>query len=272
MFYEIDYTDKKEIGDTGEKVSAIGLGTWAIRDYSQAYNVFLYAFNNGIDNVDTAEMYDNGKAEEFVGRVVREYGREHIFITTKMMPHHLISSEKVLRAGRKALARMNISYVDLYLIHWPNREIPVETQIRNFEILIEHGITRYIGVSNFSLEELVKAIYATRKTEIVVNQIHYSVLNREAENDILPFAIEKKITIQAYTPLEKGYVKNIKLLHIIGEKHGKTPVQVALNYLIAHPRVIAIPKTENQIHLQEIIGSMGWRLDREDIELIVKNI
>ncbi len=270
MFFEIDYSDRKEIGRSGEKVSAIGLGTWAIHDYKKAYMVFLYAFQHGIDNVDTAEMYDGGRAEEFIGRVVRDYGREQVFITTKMMPHHLVSRDEVLRAGRKALMRLGLDYVDLYLIHWPNTSISIAEQVRNFEVLVDAGITRYIGVSNFDKHELEEAIHATRKAEIVVNQIHYSVVNRWPEKELLSYAMDKMITIQAYTPLERGYVNRIPLLRTIGNKYGKTPVQVALNYLIAHPRVIAIPKTENLEHLKEILGAMGWRLNREDLELIAK--
>jgi diketogulonate reductase-like aldo/keto reductase len=264
----IDYSDRKEIGRTGEKVSAIGLGTWAIRDYERAYKVFMYALEHGIDNIDTAEMYGSGRAEEFVGRVVRDYGREQVFITTKMMPHHLVSREEVLRAGRRSLERLGVSYVDLFLIHWPNNTLSIEEQVRNFEVLVEEGVTRYIGVSNFTRYELERALEATRKTEIVVDQVHYSVLHREPEASLLPYAIEKHITIQAYTPLEKGSVADHPVLARIGMKYGKTPVQVALNYLIAHPRVIAIPKTEDLDHLKEILGSMDWRLNPEDLRLL----
>jgi len=270
--FEIDYCDRKEIGCTGEKVSAIGLGTWSIRDYNRARVVFLKAFENGVDLVDTAEMYDNGRAEEFVGMVVKEFGRENIFVTTKMLPEHLVDPYKVLQAGWRSLERMGLNYVDLFLIHWPHPSLPVEVQVGNFEVLVEKGIARYIGVSNFDVNELEKALTATKKTEIVVDQVHYSVLNRGVERDLLPFALLKNITIQAYTPLEKGAVRKSRLLKSIGERYGKTPVQVALNYLIAHKRVIAIPKTESIDHLMEILGALGWRLSIQDIELIATSL
>jgi len=95
--------DRKEIGSTGEYVSSIGLGTWSIRDYSSAEKAFLYGLENGIDNIDTAEMYDGGRAEEFVGRILKLIGRDNIFITTKLMPHRFRSRESALKAARASL-------------------------------------------------------------------------------------------------------------------------------------------------------------------------
>ncbi|MCD6494329.1 MAG: aldo/keto reductase [Archaeoglobaceae archaeon] len=264
----IDFNDKRQIGKTKESISVIGLGTWAVRDYKKALRTFVYALTHGIDNIDTAEMYGNGETEKFVGEVVKEVGRDNIFITTKMLPDHLTSKDNVLTAAKMNLRRLNIDCVDLFLIHWPNRSIPIEVQVKNFEIVYLEGCARYIGVSNFSVKELEMALFSTKKAEIVVNQVHYSVLNKQIERDLLPYCIEQEITIQAYSPLERGKVKNNSLLERIGKKYGKSPVQVALNYLISHPRVIAIPKTEELNHLTEIMGSMGWRLKLEDIKLL----
>ncbi len=268
--FPIDYSDRREIGRTGEKVSAIGLGTWAIRDYERAYKTFIYALENGIDNIDTAEIYDSGRAEEFVGRVVRDFGRDRVFITTKMHPSHLTSKDEVLKAGRRALQRLGLKYVDLFLIHWPNATMSIPGQVRNFEVLIDAGITRYIGVSNFDKWELEGAIHATRKAEIVVDQVHYSVLHKDPEEELLPYAIGNHVTIQAYTPIERGAVANHPVIKRIANEYGKTPVQVALNYLLTRPRVIPIPKTETLKHLKEILGAMGWRLREKDVEELEK--
>jgi len=270
--FEIDYNDRKEIGKTGEYVSAIGLGTWAIRDYNRAFKTYSYALEHGIDNIDTAEMYDNGRAEEFVGKLIKYIGRENIFITTKMLPHHLISEDEVLKAAKTSLKRLNVNYVDLFLIHWPNPSLPIEIQIRNFEIVYLKGLSRHIGVSNFDLIDLGKALSYTRKADIVVNQVHYSVLERSIERDLLPYCIRNNITIQAYTPLERGRVRHLRIIKELSRKYNKTPIQIALNYLISHSRVIAIPKAEKMEHLIEIIGSMGWRLSLEDLLYIEDNV
>lgn len=270
--FPIDPDDRREIGRTGEKVSAIGLGTWAIRDYSRAEEVLVYAVEHGLDLIDTAEMYGYGRAEELVGRVIRRVGKEKVFVTAKMLPEHLISRDHVLKAARASLRRLGVSTVDLFLIHWPNYSLSIAEQVRNFEAVWEEGLARYIGVSNFSRRELEEAIHATRRADIVVDQVHYSILNRGVEYSLLPYVIEVGVTIQAYTPLEKGAVIYNRYVRRIAEKNGRTPVQVALNYLICRPRVTAIPKTENMEHLKEIMGALGWRLSPEDLEYLEENV
>ncbi|MCY0868146.1 MAG: aldo/keto reductase [Desulfurococcus sp.] len=257
----------KTIGS--DRVSAIGLGTYGIKSYDKAFEAFTYALTHGLNLIDTAEMYDAGRAEEFVGRVVRHIGRDRIFITTKMLPSRLDDKEKIVRAAEEALRRLGVSYVDLYLIHWPNEKLPVSTQVRNFEILAEKGLTRYIGVSNFDPAMLREAVESTAKHEIVVNQVHYSVVDRHyVEKELLPYCIEKKITLQAYTPLEKGGVALNNAVRRVAERYGKTPIQVALNYLISHARVIAIPKAESLEHVKEILGALGWWMSVEDLEYL----
>lgn len=264
----IDYGDRKEIGKTGETVSAIGLGTWAINNYDACLESYTYALEHGIDNVDTAEMYQAGRAEEFVGMLAKRVGRERLFITTKMMPERLVSRDEVLKAARASLKRLGVSYVDLFLIHWPNESISIETQVKNFEAVYHEEMARYIGVSNFDVRELEEAIYATAKAEIVVDQVYYNVLKRDVEGELLPFTIKHGITLQAYTPLERGRVKGIKPLEELGARHGRTSIQVALNYLISMPRVIALPKAERMEHVKEVLGAMGWRLSLDDVKLL----
>jgi len=259
--------DKKPIGKTGEYVSAIGLGTWNIRDYNRAKEAFIYSLSNGIDNIDTAEMYDNGLAEKFVGEIIKSVGKERVFITTKMLPYHLESRESVIKAAKASLSRLGLKTVYLYLIHWPHHRYSIEHQIRVFESLVTEGYARYIGVSNFTKSQLEEAIQALRVAEIVVNQVHYSVLHkRVVESDLLPFCLDNNITIQAYTPLERGEIIKRPEIIQMSKRINKTPVQIALNYLISKPNVIAIPKTENVEHAKEIISAMGWRLPREIID------
>ncbi|MCD6324595.1 MAG: aldo/keto reductase, partial [Desulfurococcales archaeon] len=171
--YEIDYRDAKPLGKTGEKIPALGLGTWDIRDYPSALEVYVEAVNVGLSMIDTAEMYGDGKAEEFVGKVIRRVGRDSVFIITKMLPHNTKSRDRVIKAGKAALRRLGIDCVDLYLIHWPCSAVSIEEQIRNFEALIDEGIARYVGVSNFDADELETALNAMRKGEIVLDQVHY---------------------------------------------------------------------------------------------------
>ncbi len=272
MALEPDQSDRKPIGKTGETVSAIGVGTWAIRDPASMEEALVYAFTNGIDNVDTAEMYGNGLAEHVVGRAVARVGRDSVFITTKLLPHRFRSPDAAVKAARRSLERLGVKYADLILIHWPDDLAPIDTQIRSLEALAEAGLTRYVGVSNFDRSLLEEAIAAAKKYEIVVDQVHYSVYYREPERELLPYCVEKGVTIQAYTPIERGRVADIPIVRELAAKYGKTPIQVALNYLISMPRVVAIPKSERVERIKEFIGAMGWRLSREDIEAIRRGV
>lgn len=266
--FEIDYEDYKPVGKTGDKISAIGLGTWAIRDYRVAFKSYVKAVELGINHFDTAEMYGAGEAEKFLAGVIREVGRDRVFITTKLYPYRFRSREEALKAAKASLERLGVRYADLILIHWPDSQVGIEDQVRNLEALAEEGLTRYIGVSNFGLSELMRAVTATRRHEIVVNQVKYSVLDRRIERDLLPFAVKEEITLMAYSPLERGQVSHVKLLQKIGKRYAKTPAQVALNFLISRPRVVAIPKAESEKHVEEVARVMGWRLSPEDIEMI----
>jgi diketogulonate reductase-like aldo/keto reductase len=267
--FPVDTSDRKEIGKTRETVSAIGLGTWGIRDPNAAIEAMVYAVELGIDNIDTAEMYGDGAAEEFVGKVLRIVGgRSKVFVTTKLLPHRFRNQELAEKAMKASLHRLGVDTVDLVLIHWPDTIASIEQQVKVLESLAEKGYTRYIGVSNFDVALLEEAMTSTRKHEIVVDQVRYSVSYKYPESRLLPFAIERGVSIQAYTPIERGAVARSEILRRIAEKYGKTPVQVALNYLISRPRVIAIPKTEKKKRIEEFVGAMGWRLDPSDIEFL----
>ena len=261
----MDTSDRKEIGRRGDRVSAIGLGTYGISEYAEAMRAAERALELGVDNVDTAQVYDSGRAERFVGELIKRVGKDRVFVTTKIWPNRLTSREEVLRAGRESLNRLGLSTVDLILIHWPNRDMRIADQVRNFESLYLEGLTRYIGVSNFTVEDLREGMEALRKAEIVVDQVRYSVLRKEPERELLDFALRNGITLQAYTPIEKGGVSGNPVISEVSKKYGKTPVQVALNYLICRPRVIPIPKAERVKHVEEVAGAMGWRLREEDL-------
>jgi len=268
MRFPIDYSDLKPLGKTGEKVPAIGIGTWRINDYARAEEALIRAVELGLNMIDTAEMYANGEAERLVGRVIRAVGRDNVFVVTKILPDRFSDQSKVLKALEASLKRLETSYVDLVLIHWPRAGTPIERQVQYLEATVETGMARYIGVSNFGLESLSRAIRATKRHEIVANQVKYSVLDKQIEKDLLGFSIENQILIQAYTPLEWGGVARNDVVIRIANKYNKTPVQVALNYLISRPMVAAIPKSERVERIEEFKGAMGWRLSSEDIEAL----
>lgn len=247
-------------------ISAIGIGTWGIRDKRKARDALTRALELGLNQIDTAEMYST---EGLVGEVVRSFGREECFVTTKLLPKHFTDRERVVKAARESLRRLGLSYADLVLIHWPNERVSLKEQVRYLEGVAEEGLCRHVGVSNFGRRELEEAMASTSKREIVVDQVKYSVMDRGIEESLLPFCVEHGVTVQAYTPLEGGRVSEVPALRKVAERYGRTAVQVALNFLISRPRVTAIPKSERVSRVEEFRGAMGWRLSEEDIAYLL---
>ncbi|MEM4751941.1 MAG: aldo/keto reductase [Sulfolobales archaeon] len=265
--FPIDFMDRKPLDKSNELIPAIGIGTWGIRNYLEAERALRRALDISLRLIDTAEIYGSGKAEELVGKVVKNF-KEDVFITTKLPPERFTSRDDAISAARASLRRLGLNSVDLILIHWPHGRIPISRQVRSLEALADGGLCRYIGVSNFMVNDLLEALESTSKYEIVVNQVRYNVYDRAIEKDLLPLCIREGITIQAYTPLGGGAVANDRTLVDIGSKYGKTAVQVALNFLISRPNVVAIPKTERAERVDEFKGALGWRLSDKDLDLI----
>jgi diketogulonate reductase-like aldo/keto reductase len=271
--------ERKSLGKTGESVAAIGLGTWNMggrespdyRDDERLIEAIRYAVELGMNHIDTAEMYAAGHAEGLVGEAVKQFSRDEVFIATKVWPSNL-RYEDVIRSCRKSLERLQLKYVDLYMVHWPNPRIPLQETMKAMEKLVKDGLVRYIGVSNFDVELLEEAMNALKREEIVANQVEYSLEAREVERELIPFCERNGITVTAYTPLGKGRIPaeaasntpRGKILAEMAQRYGKTPVQIALNWVIWRPNVITIPKAARKEHLEENAGAAGWRLTEED--------
>ncbi len=266
--YNIDVKDCKPLGNANECINAIGIGTRNIYNYRGAEEALTSAVEMNINVFETAGFYADGLAEELIGRVVAKVGRERVFIVTKLQPHNLANEDSAIKAIQLSLRRLRTSYVDLVLVYGVDEVLPIGHQIRVLEMLAEKGYTRYIGVGNFRIKELKEAIESVRKYNIVVDQMVYNVFNKRIEKDLLQFAIKNNILIQACSPLDRGSVARHPLLIKIANKYNKTPIQIALNFLISRPYVMAITKTEQKSHVVEIRGAMGWRLDISDIEFL----
>lgn len=223
----------------------------------------------GMTLIDTAEMYGSGHSEEIVSRALKTW-KKPVFVASKVSPSHF-AHDDVLRSARKSLERLAVKQMDLYQLHWPNPSIPVSETMRAMEKLVKDGLVRHIGVSNFSVEQMKEAQAALSKTEIVSNQVEYSLLDRSVEQDILPYCKEHGMTLIAYSPLAQGRISNgrgggFKVLDEIGTELGKTRSQVALNWLLRNESVIVIPKASDKTHVHENSQAAGWKLSSEDNE------
>ncbi len=256
----------------GVKIPLIGLGTsgfgggWMFKDSShdsQATEAIQYAIELGMTHIDTAEAYANGHAEELVGLAIKDFPRKNLFITTKVYPGHL-SRDKTLKACQASLKRLATDYIDLYLIHWPDPHVPLSETMPAMDQLVKQGLTRFIGVSNFDVG-LLREAQSLSENGIFTNQVEYSLVERGPEKGLLPYCQKQNILLTAYSPLKKVPLDHLEQM---AQKYGKTPAQIALNYLISQDNVIAIPKASSKEHIKENAEAADFKLDPEDLELL----
>lgn len=256
----------KELGNTGVMIPEIGLGTWR---YRGGVTPLKKGIELGACLIDTAEGY---YTEDTVGEAVKGI-RHQVFIATKVSGRHL-GYDDVLRAAEGSLYQLGTDYIDLYQVHWPNSVFPIKETMRAMGALVDRGIARFIGVSNFDIDEMEEAQSFLNNYPIVSNQVRYSLNDRYIELDLLPYCEENRITVLAYTPLDDGSLAGrsrflsrgkMKVLENISRETGKTTAQVALNWCTSRGNVIAIPKSDSVKRTIENCGASGWRLSNEQI-------
>ncbi len=261
----------KELGATGVKLPEVGLGTW---EYSGGTEPLRKAISLGAFLIDTAEMYGT---ENIVGEAIKGQ-REKVFVATKVSGNHLRYDE-VLRAAENSLKRLATDYIDLYQVHWPDPGVPIRETMRAMETLVDEGKVKSIGVSNFYLKNLEEAQACMTKHKLVSNQVKYSLFQRGIEEDTLPYCQRNHITVIAYSPLARGELTSkpllrhraaMNVLERIARETGKTMAQVALNWCIAKPKVIAIPKSNRLQRVVENCQASGWRLSPGQMEALNK--
>ncbi|MHA1271725.1 MAG: aldo/keto reductase [Candidatus Helarchaeota archaeon] len=292
-----------ELGKDKTKVSVIGLGTWQFGTKGWGYGkefgkddairLINLAIDKGVNLLDTAELYGDGKSEDIIGYAIKER-KDEVFIASKVFLTHL-SYSKVLKACEKSLKRLNVKTIDLYQIHWPNPLFKLKSTIKALDKLVDDGKIRYIGVSNFNEKRLEKA-RSLSKHEIVTDQVRYNLLCLRSEKSLIPYCKDNDIKIIAYSPLAQGLltgkydIKNrlkkkgarrtnawfappnlkkatpmINKLKEIAKKYDKTPAQVALNWLLSNNIVFVIPGAKNTKQLEQNIGSLDFNLSQTEI-------
>ena len=257
----------RPFGSTDVKAPIIGQGTWKIdSDSLEALNLGIEL---GMTHIDTAEMYSG--AEQVVAQAIRGR-REKVFLVSKVLPSNA-SYQGTLRACDASLKRLKTDYLDVYLLHWWSGSHPIAETMRAMEDLVAAGKIRYLGVSNFDVQELKKAQGALSREKIVCNQVLYHLRSRGIENRLLPYCDSQNIAVVGYSPFGQGdfptmTTKQGKVLSAIASKHGCTARQVALNFLTRHPNLFAIPKSGDPEHVRENAGGTGWKLDDEDLKSI----
>ncbi|MFQ5899091.1 MAG: aldo/keto reductase [Candidatus Methylomirabilia bacterium] len=260
---------RRPFGRSGVSVSVIGQGTWRMGESRGAHEDEVAALRLGIElgltHIDTAEMYADGGAERVVGRAISGH-RSEVFVATKVLPHNA-SYAGTLRACERSLRRLNTDYIDLYLLHWWSHRHPVGETMRAMEKLVARGSVRFIGVSNFDVAQMKEAEAALTRERLVCNQVLYHLRDREIEADILPYCETRKIAVVGYTPLARGGFLRGGVAEI-AKRHGRTPRQVALNFLTRRPLVFTIPKAGRRDHVRENAAALDFTLTPGDLKAI----
>jgi len=253
----------------------IGFGTWSIGGGSTpdpkldsvSMTALRSALEIGYTHFDTAEFYAGGHSEELVGRAIREMNtkRENVFITTKVSPEHL-SYESVLKSCENSLRRLNMDYIDLYLIHWPGTGVKYEDTFRALNKLVRDGKVRYLGVSNFNLK-LLKQAMELSETPLITNQVPYRLPDKKyLTNGVLEHCQQNDILLTAYSPVKFRSMRVNRTLEQIAESHSATPFQIALAWLVMQSRVITIPMSFNPQHIKENFDAADIKLSDKEMD------
>jgi 2,5-diketo-D-gluconate reductase B len=230
---------------SGVEMPVLGFGTFELSGET-CQRAVETALESGYRHIDTAEYYDN---EAAVGRAIRASAvdRADIFLTTKVWRSHLRHGD-LIAAAEASCDRLGVEYLDLLLVHWPHPRVPIEETLGAMDELAERGLTRHVGVSNFTRTQLSEA-QSVANSRIVTDQVLYHPY--KDQRALREYCAESDTVLTAYSPLARGSVLGDDSLERIGESHGKTPAQVALRWLVQQDNVAAIPRSGSPEHITE---------------------
>lgn len=269
----------KKIGDLG--INPIGIGTWMMGgDYDYMNNLptavysndqreidaIGFSIENGQNHIDTAWMYGDGHTEELVGEAIKSFDRSRLFIADKIWRSHM-TKDAIIPSVQKMLQRLQTDYLDLLYVHTPKTPVPMEEYIAGINEVVELGLVRHLGISNFNLEQMQKAV-SLSKHPIVANQMHFNVIyKKEVSADFEKYCKDNNILIVAYRPIERKLLADATTNETVlklATKFNRTPGQIALNWIIQKNNFLAIPKSSKEEHILENLGALEFEMEEED--------
>lgn len=238
----------------------IGQGTWygSGEDRQAAVAALRKGIELGMTHIDTAEMYLNGTAEEWV-REAMGARRDEVFLVSKVLPHNA-SRKGALQACERSLRRLGTDHLDCYLLHWPGAH-PLRETIAAFEQLKSEGKVLAWGVSNFDVPELAGS-------SPDCNQVLYHLRERAVEHAVAPWCEQHGAALVGYSPFGHGDFPRSPVLQKIAEELDATPRQVALRFLLRHPHAFVIPKTTHLEYVAENAAAGDLDLTAAQVEQI----
>ena len=256
---------------SGEKVPALGLGTWKMGerggDKAREIAAVRLALDLGVTLIDTAEMYAEGGSEKMIGEAIAGR-RDEVFLVSKIYPHNAGRANTPV-ACERSLRRLGTDRIDLYLLHWRDRK-PLAETMEAFQKLKAEGKIRHYGVSNLDTDDMEELWRTPGGPLTQVNQVYYNPAARGIEFDLLPWQRRHRVPIMAYSPVDQAKLATDRTLAAIGKRHDATAAQVALAWGLRHPDSIVIPKSVKPEHLRQNVAALDLKLTPEDMAEIEK--
>ena len=250
----------------GEKVPALGLGTWKMgigdSDEAAQLRALQAGIAQGMTLIDTAEMYGDGRSEQLVARAIAGQ-RDKVFVVSKVLPQNA-SRLGMIKACEASLKRLKTDVLDLYLLHWRG-SYPLPETFAAFEELRAAGKIRHYGVSNFDIDDMEELNKAVPNNSNAANQVMYNLTDRGIEWDLYPKCHKDKIAVMAYCPLGQGRLINNPGIEPIAKKHNATNAAIALAFTLRLPGVISVPKSSHEKRILENAVAADLALDEEDL-------
>jgi aryl-alcohol dehydrogenase-like predicted oxidoreductase len=308
--------EQRFLGNSGLSVSALSFGTMTIggRDrfakmgnlgVQETVRILDLLRDAGVTTLDTADVYSFGAAEEILGQALKGRRDEFVLVTKAYMrmspdPHGTgLSRKYLISACEASLRRLQTDYLDLYLCHEPDMLVPVDETLRAYEDLVASGKVRYIGCSNHSAWQVMKALAVSDRIgapRYICQQVNYSLVAREVEHEIVPLAVDQRVGLMVWSPLHAGLLTGkfrrntprpsvarlneldvpgtvdldrlyriVDVLDAIARERGVSIPQVAINWALHKPGVdTVILGARNEEQLKDILAAAGWRLTAEE--------
>jgi diketogulonate reductase-like aldo/keto reductase len=249
------------------QVPRLGMGTWYLGEHPDQRDLHVSALRTGMDIgltlIDTAEMYGDGAAEELVGRAVVGH-RDDVFLVSKVLPHHA-TRRGTLEACQASLRRLGTDHLDLYLLHWRG-PVPLAETVTAFEQLVDGGLIRRWGVSNFDVDDLDELVSLADGHRVQTDQVLYNLARRGPEHDLIPRCDQMGMPLMAYSPVDHGRLIERPAVRDMAADKGVTPAQLALAWVLRLPQVFAVAKASTGAHVIEDRAALEIGLDAAELE------
>lgn len=255
----------------GVSMPRLGMGTWFLGENPRAEQTEIDALRAGLDNgmqlIDTAEMYGEGRSERLIGKAIRGYDRKDLFLVSKVYPHNA-GRKHMFHSLEQSLANLGTDYLDLYLLHWRG-SVPLKETVECMEQLVQEGKIRSWGVSNFDTDDMEELFSVPNGCHCAVNQVLYHLGSRGIEYDLLPWLTQHQIPVMAYCPLAQGGELRRGLLKApvvqkVAKAHSVSEMQVLLAFVLRQKNVIAIPRSGHAEHVLENMQAADLELTCEE--------